>query len=411
VLVMSNENPEPPQSYEHYVVPEIAKREMIATASSIYNPTTPASNAIDGIIDGSHEWLAANLGLPQWLRLNLGAQYLVSKFEVQPTDWPEDYLGVFEVYVTDSTSSSYLDWGTPVVTKDAQLSTALQVLTFRPAQGQYVILRVVTGKRLARIWEVWTYGIKVGAAVSEFEIADQTSGNTQITNDRTIDVTAFVRVPMLGQQLTGWLIDETGIEPDSVDPRWQTSQPATYTIEGDDNTDITVYGWVRDSLNNVGGWHASILLNLAMPTVSDLLVAADTPTSARAYFTTDSETFACVKFAEHGTENWQVSVIESTHSTSHAVRFTGLTPETIYDVIVANNEKDEPAVVCNHLPGYSGYQELSKLPMLATASSTWGGFPPQTAINDVIEVDGGWLSEGVAPPQWLRIDLGDSYLV
>ena len=413
-IVENNESSGPAGTYTHTgAAAELPKNEMVATASSIYANNVAGygpMNAINGSTtdDG---WLADGSGTDAWLRLDFGFRCLVQRYRHYGRGVSHGWIKDYEIYVTDSPSSSKADWGVPAAAGRFANDRGPFDVNLNPTVGRCLICFAVNVYGGAGASEVWAYGIKLAAGVAEFEVADQTSGSTQHTNARTIDVTKFVGVPMLGQQLTGWMTNEFDVAPDANGPGWQTSPPATYTIEGDDNTDVTVYGWVRDSLDNVGGWHATILLNLSTPNVSDLLVAADTPTSVRAYFATDSETYAFVKWTEHGTENWQASAVETAHGTSHAVRFTGLVPESIYDVIIVNNEKEDPMVVYNHLPGYSGYHELDKLPMMATASSSWGGFPPETAINGVTENNGGWLSEGGTAPQWLRIDLGDSYLV
>ena len=93
---------------------EIPKGQMTATASSEYRVggyDYPAGNAIDN--DAGTGWSNADQGVTnEWLRIDLGSTLQVESFDhLAPVGW--GVIRQYSIYVTDSTSTTVGDWGTP----------------------------------------------------------------------------------------------------------------------------------------------------------------------------------------------------------------------------------------------------------------------------------------------------------
>ncbi|HUW34000.1 MAG TPA: SBBP repeat-containing protein, partial [Planctomycetota bacterium] len=95
-----------------------------------------------------------------------------------------------------------------------------------------------------------------------FEVADQTTGSSVLTDDPTVNVTAFT-ASSEAAQIVGYAITETDEEPVSG---WFESPPSTYTIQGPPGQ-ISLYGWAKDSNGQAGCKLATILYSPAVPTV------------------------------------------------------------------------------------------------------------------------------------------------
>jgi len=137
---------------------EISKTGMTADASS----TTTywyASNAIDGSLSDPG-WFTSDEP-PAWLRLDLGASYLVGRVQYRPRVTVS--YGAFEeynIYVTDSDSTDPEDWGEPVASGTWSWSGSAVTQTVYPTikMGQYVIFECVSGlSDYASCNEVWVY--------------------------------------------------------------------------------------------------------------------------------------------------------------------------------------------------------------------------------------------------------------
>ena len=396
---------------------EIPKNIMTATASSSYanDPATWGPQfAVNGL-EGENGWLS-NEGAGAWLRIDfgVGARYLVQQFGYKPRN-PMSHgpISEFEIYVTDSDSPTVADWGEPVGSGPWPVTYSRKEAYLKPGgAGRYVILRTLASSHTAGAEEVWAYGYALTPAIETFAAADATSGSLLYTNERTVAIPAFTATAPEGETIAGYLINESETFPSLSDPGWVASAPGTYTITGDDG-DIALHAWVKDSAGVIGTEEYVIYLQQTEPVVSDLLIAADTPESARAYFTTDVETFAKVMWTVKDAGDWQSTDWETAHGPDHAVRFTGLTPETSYDVIIVNNESEGSPVVYSHLPRYSEYEELPKGTMFADSNSVWAendtDFGAANAINDD-DTDQGWLAGG-GLGSWLRIELDDVYAI
>ena len=105
-----------------------------------------------------------------------------------------------------------------------------------------------------------------------FEVADQTTGSSVLTDDPMVNVTTFTATPSEGSVITGYMITETDEQPDAGGPGWLASIPSAYTIQGPPGQ-ISLYGWARDSAGQVGGKLATILYS---PVVSTVLPVSPT---------------------------------------------------------------------------------------------------------------------------------------
>jgi hypothetical protein len=139
---------------------EIPKSSMTADASSTYAPWPP-QNAIDGswYDPGWHNCCSGTTG--EWLRVNLGTSYPVSRVQYRPRSPIHNGAFVqYQIFVTDSSSTSPSLWGAAVASGSWSWAYGAQTRTinFAPKQGKYVIFQCMYGiGGYASADEVWIY--------------------------------------------------------------------------------------------------------------------------------------------------------------------------------------------------------------------------------------------------------------
>jgi len=101
------------------------------------------------------------------------------------------------------------------------------------------------------------------ATITQFALAETSTGSSLFTNERTITVTLTAE-PAEGTTLDGWLITESDVEP--VDG-WLAEAPTTYDITGSEGA-IALFAWVLDSNGAIAKASATIQLSTAAPVVS-----------------------------------------------------------------------------------------------------------------------------------------------
>ena len=347
-----------------------------------------------------------------WLRIALGGSYNVTQFDILPYSAAEDRILDWELYVTDSTSTAKADWGTPAESGrwDVAQSATQTVTVDPPARGKYAILYVVqranTG-RLAGAMEVWVYGGRMDSYVTDFSVADRSTGSGELTNSATVDV-SIMTVAGVGAAITGYQITDT---PDAPDPDfgWSSTMPATATIIGDQGL-ATLWAWVKDGQGSINGRAASILYSTSSPAATAVQALGQSDTSAWVIWTTAVPCFGRLSYSVDGGAN-DVTAYERTMSTSHSRLMAGLMIGSVVDFTIENNESAQTLRQYTHEGGAS---EIAKSGMTATASSMYNAtdFRPEFSINNDL-TDQGWLAAagGGAGGHWLRIDMGLHYRV
>ena len=166
--------------------PEILKALITATSSSAQGAWY-ASRAIDGnLLTHFKAGGGSSVANPQWLRLDLGTQYLVDTLGYLPRA-KDACIKDYAIYVTDTSSAVKADWG-PAVTS-GQLANPVNPasrvnITFTPTPGRYLIFECTSiwGSDYMQAMEVWVHGTHVGPLVTAFTINDTSTVNPSFTN-------------------------------------------------------------------------------------------------------------------------------------------------------------------------------------------------------------------------------------
>ena len=183
--------------------------------------------------------------------------------------------------------------------------------------------------------------LTVGPAVplvTQFEVSDQTSGSKVFTNSATVDVALAVEVPE-GLFLTDCVINQTGTAPETWpgDP----TLPSIYTFaEGTAEGPVALYVWVKDSTDGVGSASTTITFGTATSLVVTNLsvVAGVEPGTAVATWDTSIPAEGAVKFRPLGAGLYATTYEGSVRTMSHSVTLVGIAEDTIYQMVVINNE-------------------------------------------------------------------------
>jgi len=135
-----------------------------------------------------------------------------------------------------------------------------QSMTFTfDAAGTYKYLAIVWPVQGGAAVQFELYGGQLPCRINEFEVADQVTGSTELTESRTVDVTKFNASPSTqATAITGYMITESDEPPGPNDFRWLSEPPAEYTFQTAENQ-VTLYAWARDDAGNVAGASFSIL--------------------------------------------------------------------------------------------------------------------------------------------------------
>jgi len=251
-------------------------------------------------------------------------------------------LNNYEIYITDSPSTNKADWGTPVAVGQFPHIDGRTDVTFYGV-GRYFILwgdRWVNGPAVG---ELWLYGMRLGPTVTDFTVADQSTGSALFTNWPTVDV-AMTVVPVEGTTVADYLISEYPGEPEADDEAWTPELPATYEIIGWEGP-VTICAWAKDSAGAIGGGRtASIHYSTEEPIAYDITIVPGVSGTATVLWSTDIPAFGSIQYRAIGDVDW-LTVLETTRVTSHRAVMTGLDVDNfIYEVVITNNEVAEPAL-------------------------------------------------------------------
>jgi len=178
------------------------------------------------------------------------------------------------------------------------------------------------------------------ASISEFTVADATSGSALVTNAATVNV-AIVAQPSEGAVIDGYVINESGSEPTEG---WQASL-TTYEIQAASGSTITLYAWAKDSAGNVAGAQSTNYYNTAAPVVLASSITDNADRTATVEWTTDIMAEGSVKYGPvalaGATPN---EVKENALGTSHSAVLTGIVAGTNYKIVLVNTEVASAAV-------------------------------------------------------------------
>jgi len=365
-----------------------------------------AFNAIDAVWPADYKRTTWNTWYntdPHWLRIDLKSPYTVTRVDVDGLKGDHNFKDV-EVFLTDSDSTDPADWGEPAGRATLPQSGARATVNTL-GSGRYLIIYGDTWKYGAWVVEVWMWGNNHDPLVTDFALADQTSGSTSVTNDATVDLVATVDPGL--DDIVGWLASEDPAEPDPATGAWSGTELTSYTITGGPG-DATIYYWVKDAADKVAGASATILYQPAAPVMSNIKAFGQSDTSAGVSWTTDVACVGRVLYREQGTEDWLATELEPTPTTGHLRFLPGMTIGLTYEFKIESNEAESAVGTYTHL---GGAPEIPKSRMTADASRFHDpNYKPEYAIDN-LGTD--WLAKynDSTTRDWLRIDLGAPYRV
>ena len=180
------------------------------------------------------------------------------------------------------------------------------------------------------------------ATIAGFVATDQTSGSSLVTNAATVDVAITVDIPE-GVTVTGYVINETGVEPTGG---WADTAPTTYTIQAGSGATVTLYAWIKGSNNEVASKSATICYNTATPAITAGPTVTDNGDgTATATWTTDIPALGSVNYGPVKVSGATPNIVaETAIGTSHSVVLTGIVAGTNYNIVLVNNEIASPAI-------------------------------------------------------------------
>ena len=279
--------------------PEIPKALITATSSSVQGAWFPA-RAIDG---NPYTHFKAGGGSsvanPQWLRLDLGTQYLVDTLGYLPrstTACIKDYA----IYVTNSDSTDRTTWGTPIVTDTltGPSPVARVNITFTPTAGRYLIFESYSNySDYMQAMEVWVQGTHVGPLVTAFTINDTSTMDPSFTN--AADVVLTIAAEAGQNPIDAYAVTTTSTPPAVDDAAWITAAPNAWTLEAEGTT--TLWAWAKDSANVISpAKPASILYSTAAPAVSNVIARGTTDGTVAICWDTDVPAVGIVNYSVNG---------------------------------------------------------------------------------------------------------------
>ena len=173
--------------------------------------------------------------------------------------------------------------------------------------------------------------------IQVFTITDQSTGSPRFTNSALVDV--FISAMGGGGDIDGYLVTTSDVAPTEG---WLPEAPTTATLTT--TGDVTLYAWVRNTLGATARKAATIHYDTTTPEVSNVAIAAGDPGTAVVTWNTNVATLGSVKYAVQGTGDW-TTVSESELATAHSVTITGIADGTTYQVVIINNEIEQPAML------------------------------------------------------------------
>ena len=195
------------------------------------------------------------------------------------------------------------------------------------------------------------YGGDVPCRVTAFEVADPVTGSTEVTENRTVEVTAFAASPSTGgTAVTGYLITESDVAPLPNDLQWQAGVPVQYTFEGDSNI-ITLYAWAKDDVGSIGG--ASFSIRYSNPFASPKFNDSANANVLREY---DVETAANLVTStyEFIGEGVSAGARNDTDASGSSLWTAGL--DTAEDSVVVTYELPEERTVGSYMAQFGGHR-------------------------------------------------------
>jgi len=403
---------------------------MTASASITLGDYLPAY-AIDSTI-GSTFWRAfwadeEPPGSKAWLRIDLKSAYRIQIAGIKNQGVNGGFRSL-QIFVTDSadaprgilppTFNPPAEWGNVLASGMLPGETANRVDFDLLGVGRYVIILGDAQLSTISVDEVWLYGANLDPVVTAFGISDQSSGSATLTDSTTVnvDITAVEG----GNPIGGYMITEEDWMPEPGEPGWSATAPVSYTFSATEESDITLYAWVKDTEGNVTGKSATIHYQPPAPVVIlSQEMYGQTATAAVLLWTTDVACIGRAYVRAQGDPDWIVGPLDSAPTTRHFRVIPDLAQGVAYEVQVENNEQLGPIVsythenVCPEIP-----KPAAGGSMTADASVTSGGQLPAYTIDslaigsDSLYWLAFWADE--KPPgskAWLRIDLKSPYQV
>lgn len=147
---------------------DLAALGATADANSAYG-SNPASRGIDG--NTSTHWMSNGSGT-MWYRVDLKGSHNLVRIDYWGATDRNRPLNDFDIYVTDSSSTSADDWGTPVLTAQ---KTQERIATFtfpQAAAGRYLIFNIKRYESRGSVAELVIY-----ESVPDFVIANPITGS------------------------------------------------------------------------------------------------------------------------------------------------------------------------------------------------------------------------------------------
>ncbi|HUW35450.1 MAG TPA: discoidin domain-containing protein, partial [Planctomycetota bacterium] len=398
---------------------------MVATAFTSQYPTTnlPAA-AIDAIPGNAlNNYWCGYYGnsSPVWLRIDLGVRHRVLQIGIQghkANHGPD----LVKIYMTDSDITAAPpvippEWG-PVLLEDRWPVDTTRQDRQMVGTGRYIIVYMTGLIHGSFIQEMWLYGDNVDPLISDFSVADTSSGSTTLTDSTTVNVNMTSAEG--DNPITGYMITDTDWAPEPGEQGWSATIPETFTFTATEESDITLYAWVKDSTGVVTGskpftihYQPPISVN-----VLDVAIFGQTDTTAVLVWTTDSPCLGRVQYREQldPPADWIIGELDGSPVASHTKILTGLVGGTDYEFQLENNEQ------LSSIYTYTHTGAVPRIPkpfeggtMTAIADTSWPDTSPAGAIDGVGETDLGltkWVGQyGSYAPHWLRIDLQAPYRV
>ena len=369
---------------------------MTATAKDSGQSTSPSA-AIDGM--ENTYWICSSL--PTWYRIDMGGRHRVLRMSHLPRSGHSMFN--YKIYVTDSTSSSEANWGTPVLTGSFPSDYVKTYLDFR-GEGRYLI---ITGDPYGpgpAFMELSLWGDRIDPIIDTFSVSDCTTGMTGTTDEAIVNVTLTAHMPD-GSAIAGYLVTEEATPPLADDPDWLPAAPATFTLTTEPPAFSSVYGWVKGANDLVFGTSCSIYYATDVPVISNIAVYPCGSTAAAVSWSTDVEAVGSVRYRLSGDIDWITAPWTTTPATSHWRLLTGLMLSDEYEFIVDTNSVS--SAMQTYLHDAPAPEITPKTAWVATAQSTSGSDVPARGIDG----NTGTYWMGTASPNWYRIDLGGRYRV
>jgi len=183
----------------------------------------------------------------------------------------------------------------------------------------------------------YTYvGVAVNMAeITQFSVADSTSGSSLVTNAAAVAVT-IAGTPAEGATIDGYVINETGVQPTDG---WAASL-TSYDIQAASGSTVTLHGWMKDSAGNVAHKTTTIYFNTTAPAVlTGPTITDNGDGTATAVWTTDITAEGSVKYGPVSLTGATPNVaVGGGLGTSHSATLTGIAAGTNYKIVVVNTE-------------------------------------------------------------------------